>query len=151
MYKRQDQINYGIGYRFQPFFRRFVLARKRRRKIVRKAETLLKGYGVRLIIMSRLMGPVAWFAPSICAGLKYSWFRFSIGSFFGVLLGVGLFLGIGYASAWAADHNDFDVSSFIAQHKWWILIGGQLFFFLTALIAPMAARFFFSRTLAGPK
>lgn len=140
-----DQTGFLIGRQMKPWFLRFARSGKRRRSALRKTRSLLRKHGVKAVAGSRLMGPVAWFMPPICGGAGMPWHRFAIGSLAGVGIGVGMFLVLGYISAWGADQTSFDVEGFIERYKWALLIGGQAFFILTALIARYAARFLFSR------
>lgn len=140
-----DQTGFLIGRRLKPWFLRFALSGKRRRAALKKTRRLLKNHGIKAVAGSRLLGPVAWFMPPICGGAGMPWRRFALGSLAGVIIGVGMFLILGYATAWGADQTNFNVDGFIGKYKWALLIGGQIFFILTALIARFIAQRLFEK------
>jgi len=140
-----DQTGYLIGHRLRPWFRRFALATRLRRANYRKALVLLNRHGIKAVAVSRLLGPVAWFMPAICGSVGLPWPRFAAGSALGVLLGVGGFVCLGYASAWGAEHGDIDVRAMISAHKWTILLVGQGVFLAAALISRSVGNALFRR------
>lgn len=95
-----DQLSYWIGrisgrrvqsklIRWQPGVRRPIA---RCRKLMRD-----KGHAV--LMVARLLGPVAWVVPFIAGTQQMRWRRFSLFATVGLILGVGQFVLWGYALA----------------------------------------------------
>lgn len=140
-----DQTGYLIGRQLRPLFHRFVLARRSRRAALRKARRLLVRHGIKAVAASRLLGPVAWFMPPVCGSAGMPWRRFAIGSACGVLLGVGMFVAIGYLAAWGAARGSVDVEGFIAAYKWALLAAGQVVFLAAGFISHFVGSALFRR------
>ncbi len=123
-----DQSSYGIGHAFKDKTRPLMLATTRRRKMTRKAQTLLAKRAVLKIAASRFMGPVAWITPPLAGSIAVPYPRFALGSLIGVVLGVGQFLVLGWLSAFGAERGGFSPEAYLADHFWTIFIIGQLLF-----------------------
>ena len=80
------------------------------------------------------MGPVAWITPTLAGSLDISWLRFSIGSFLGVLIGVGQFVLYGWLLAAGSGLIGFDLGRFVMTHAASILIGTSALGLVSMLI-----------------
>ena len=130
-----DQASYWIG-RFygRQALKRFR-SRKRRRQIAHM-RIILKRHGVLFVIISRIMGPVAWVMPVLSGSLKLSPVRFSMASAIGCTIGIGQFIALGYLSRIGSDLfswrtiTDYAANPFIVTG---ILIFGTGLFFCMQL------------------
>ena len=123
-----DQTSYCIGQLLQNQVCPILLASARRRKMTRRAKTLLARRAVPMIALSRFMGPVAWITPPLAGTLSIPYRLFAIGSLIGVLLGVGQFLVLGWLSAYGAQIGGFSPETFITEHFWLIFVTAQAIF-----------------------
>lgn len=71
------------------------LTTKKRRSAWRCAKLALEKHGALFVVVSRLLGPVAWVTPFMAGTLNMPAHRFAASSCVGVTLGVGQFLIIG--------------------------------------------------------
>ena len=140
-----DQAGYLLGRQARPWFHRFVLARRARRAALRRTRLLLRRHGIKAVAASRLLGPVAWFMPPVCGSTGMPWHRFAIGSAIGVTLGVGMFVALGWLTAWGADRGDIDVEAFIEAYKWPLLAAGHVLFVLMGIISHYVGSALFRR------
>ncbi len=125
-----DHISYWIGRfwkdRVMGFLTRFSLLKKG----LEKARQMLQEYGDKGVFLGRLAGPVAWVLPFLCGTAHTPYFRFARYNFFGVILGVGQFLLLGYSITSGT-------IAFVSEKK---------FLFVWALI-PWIVGFFFIRRI----
>lgn len=110
-----DLVSFWLGRRYGARLSRYFLGRARRRRAWRRANALLDRYGVGFVVVSRLLGPVAWVTPFLAGSLGMSPGRFSPASALGVLLGGGQFVLLGALGLTGLD-NLSGIWSFVADH-----------------------------------
>lgn len=129
-----DQTGYFLGSKMSGPLRRVALRTSRRRAAWRRARAGLEARAILFVAGSRLMGPVAWITPTLAGSLDISWLRFSIGSFLGVLIGVGQFVLYGWLLAAGSGLIGFDLGRFVMTHAASILIGTSALGLVSMLI-----------------
>ena len=129
-----DQTGYFLGSKMSGPLRRVALRTSRRRAAWRRARAGLEAQAILFVAGSRLMGPVAWITPTLAGSLDISWLRFSIGSFLGVLIGVGQFVLYGWLLAAGSGLIGFDLGRFVMTHAASILIGTSALGLVSMLI-----------------
>ncbi len=90
-----DLTSFYLGRRMGPRASLPLLKTHKRRLAWRRAKKALEQRGVMFVVISRLLGPVAWITPFLAGTLSMPAPRFVFAAAFGVLLGVGQFLIIG--------------------------------------------------------
>lgn len=140
---------------------RFLRPVKRRRQW-RRARGLLARHGLGFVIVSRLLGPVAWITPFLAGTLGMSPLRFALASFPAVMIGGGQFILLGYLGKSAVSHWPLGLH-FLTQHfglvllccaiclggaaTWFVSGGGRLRRFLcsalTALLIFVATNLYY--------
>lgn len=108
-----DLTSYMIGRRFGARICLPVLRRRKRRLAWFRAKQALNSYGVLFVIVSRLLGPVAWVTPFLAGTLSMSPSTFALSAAIGVALGVGQFLFLG-----AVGHQ---LWILMEPHRSWVL------------------------------
>lgn len=90
-----DLTSFYLGRRFGPRASLRFLTKQKRRSAWRKVKAALDQRGPWFVVLSRLLGPVAWVTPFLSgvAGLPAG--TFAAASALGVVLGVGQFLIVG--------------------------------------------------------
>ncbi|WP_203294652.1 DedA family protein [Maricaulis parjimensis] len=121
-----DQAGYWGGRRAATPLKKLVLARSGRRKAYRRARAGLTARLVLFVAISRLLGPVAWITPALAGSLSASWSRFTLGSFLGVLIGVGQFVVYGWMLAAGIDLAGGDLGAFVEQHALALIVFANL-------------------------
>ena len=99
-----DIASYHIGSRYGARLSLRYLNRLKRRKAWRRARTALETHGGRFVILSRLLGPVAWVTPFLAGAMKMPQRAFAPAAAAGVCLGVGQYLLYGAAGQQALDY-----------------------------------------------
>lgn len=115
-----DQASYWIGRKTSSrILRQLIKWRPKTRAILARTRIIMRKHGVKLMMFSRLLGPLAWFVPFISGASKVSWFRFTLCSLFGLTLGVGQFIAMGYFLASGVEQWLVENSAliFIEEHK----------------------------------
>lgn len=135
-----DQFGYFLGSRFQRRVRGYMLGKSKRRSTLRRALRVLNRWGLFVVAVSRLLGPIAWVMPALVGTLGLRYRAFALGSAFGVVLGVGMFLIVGWVGAWVAQNGGFDVRIFTEAHFWTILLIGQVAFIASAFVVQFVSR-----------
>ena len=135
-----DQFGYLIGRTGRSWFRYLALKTRRRRKAYRRVAKGLARRTIIFIAASRLMGPVAWITPPFAGAMPVAYRKFVIGSAFGVVIGVGQFLVIGWLMAYGALSAGFDPGALLKQYFWPIFIGVNAVFALGILASHMLTR-----------
>jgi len=116
-----DQLSFCIGYRVGARLQKKLLRwfPKVRRPFAR-CRLLMHKKGNYVLAFARLLGPVAWVVPFMAGSNKITWWRFTLFSSLGLLLGVGQFVFWGYLSA--LGFNALPVADslliFIIEHKY---------------------------------
>lgn len=87
-----DQTSYWIGRRFGPRAAAYWLVPSRRRNQWRKARRILMRHGATAVIISRVLGPVAWITPFLAGASNMPMKTFLWSSGLGVMIGVGQFI-----------------------------------------------------------
>ncbi|MBJ7554044.1 DedA family protein [Marinomonas spartinae] len=92
-----DQLSYWVGFRYGQRAQRFLcrLRPKLRRKVA-LCRVVMDKKGNWAILFARVLGPVAWFMPFLAGNMRVSWWRFTVLSTTGLLLGGGQFIVLGY-------------------------------------------------------
>jgi len=109
-----DMASYLIGARYGTRLSLPYLRAQKRRRAWRRAKTALKDRGIVFVVVSRLLGPVAWVTPFMAGTMRMPRLKFALAAALGVVLGVGQFLIYG-----ALGQQLFDVVlPFIAAHIW---------------------------------
>lgn len=90
-----DIVSFYVGRRFGFRIALPLLKRRKRRSAWRRAKKALAARGVVFVIVSRLLGPVAWITPFLAGTLHMPPLKFAFAAAIGVALGVGQFLILG--------------------------------------------------------
>ncbi|WP_299934716.1 LssY C-terminal domain-containing protein [uncultured Pelagimonas sp.] len=107
-----DLASYQIGARYGARLSLRYLNRLKRRTAWRKAKLALETKGAAFVVVSRLLGPVAWITPFLAGAMKMPRRSFAPAAALGVFLGVGQFLVYGAVGQRALDH----ALPFISNH-----------------------------------
>ncbi|WP_422374501.1 LssY C-terminal domain-containing protein [Roseibium sp.] len=86
-----DQASFWIGRRYGTKAALYWLAPLRRRRHWRKASGFLRQHGAKAVILSRVLGPIAWVTPFLAGASRLPVSTFLWSSGFGVVIGVGQF------------------------------------------------------------
>ncbi|MFB9886227.1 DedA family protein [Balneatrix alpica] len=90
-----DQLSYALGYyRGSTWLRRWGRQRHYRRHLAR-ARLQLRRRGMLMVMLSRLLGPLAWITPVLSGSLRLPYRHFALASAFAVTLGTGQFMLLG--------------------------------------------------------
>ncbi|GAM59292.1 mll0121 protein [Vibrio ishigakensis] len=141
-----DQSSYWIGRRSGKRLLSIVTnKRPKTRRSFARARLLMQKHGIKVMLFSRLLGPVSWFVPCLSGTAKVSWLRFTACSTVGLLLGVGQFVVMGYLLASGVSLG-IDVlpmgqslALFVDEHTLAITLVG-LFVLVSAVIARFCRR-----------
>lgn len=107
-----DMASYLIGSRFGARLSLRYLGMLRRRRAWRRAKSALQSKGAGFVVLSRLLGPVAWVTPFMAGTMGMGQTRFAAAAALGVLLGVGQFLVYGAVGSEMLGH----VLPFLTNH-----------------------------------
>jgi membrane protein DedA with SNARE-associated domain len=103
-----DQFSYFIG---KKYGKNGIEKLKNKFPKTRKGFVILKKQlrkrGLFVITGSRLLGPVAWVTPFFAGANNIHWFKFTLYSTFGLILGVGQFIFAGYLLSAGLDNFPF--------------------------------------------
>jgi len=119
-----DQLSFFIGYRVgSPVQKKLRSLFPKIRRPLARCRLLMHKKGNYVLAFARLLGPVAWVVPFMAGSNKITWWRFTLFSSIGLLLGVGQFVLWGYLSA--LGFNALPVADslqvFIIEHKYTLL------------------------------
>ncbi len=117
-----DQASFWLGRRYGTRAAAYWLAPLRRRRHWRKASGMLKAHAAKAIILSRILGPVAWIMPFMSGATQIPARTFVWSSAIGVMIGVGQFIlygallhmGIASFSSFLSPIYDFLISHWVA-------------------------------------
>ena len=90
-----DLTSFLLGRRVGPRISRRLMTKRKNRATWRKARVALGKRGATFVVLSRLLGPVAWITPFLAGTLGMPAGIFVPAAALGVLLGVGQFLVFG--------------------------------------------------------
>lgn len=94
-----DMASFILGQRLGPRALLRVMRRQKHRRALRRARHMLSTHGAKFVVISRLLGPVAWITPFLAGSLGLSRLRFGAAAALGVTLGAGQFLLLGALGA----------------------------------------------------
>lgn len=120
-----DNVGYLLGNRIRRQLRRIFWRTRQRRRTYRRVSEALHRRTIAYIAVSRLLGPVAWMTPPLAGSLGVAWRKFALGAVFGVLVGAGQFVAIGWFGALSAKLGGIDVGRFLEHNLWTIIIGAN--------------------------
>lgn len=119
-----DQASYFIGRQHgSALQRKLVRWQPKTRRSVARCKLMMKTKGNWVLVLARLLGPVAWVVPFIAGVENTPWRRFSFYSGLGLLLGVGQFVLWGYMLAYGIDNLPWftSIRLFMFEHKYLLL------------------------------
>ena len=103
-----DQVSYFIG---KKYGQKGIESLKNKVPKTRKGFVILKKQlkkrGLIVIAGARLLGPVAWITPFFVGANNVSWFKFTLYSTFGLILGIGQFIFAGYLLSAGLNNSSF--------------------------------------------
>lgn len=131
-----DQASFAIGRKYGRHVQSAIIKRRPglRRKVAR-GRLMLKTNERKVLVLARLLGPVAWVVPFIAGSGGTRWQRFTVYSSIGLLLGVGQFVFWGYLLAMGIESIPWfeEVKIFVSEHMLlMITIGSVVLFYLMA-------------------
>ncbi|MEE9321194.1 MAG: VTT domain-containing protein [Granulosicoccus sp.] len=121
-----DQLGYILGKRWRRPLTWLAVRNTRRRALYRRVKKGVSKRGALYVVMSRLLGPIAWITPTLAGSLPIPYARFMLGSAMGVVLGVGQFCLAGALLARGSMGIGFEVMKFLQTHTWTILLAANI-------------------------
>lgn len=130
-----DQVSYFIGRKIGPATQRKLISwRPKTRRTIARCRYLMAKKGNYILVLARLLGPIAWVVPFVAGSQKITWKRFSIFSTLGLLLGVGQFVAWGYLIGYGVEQVPLlgEIQLFFTEHKalFVALAGSVVFYFI---------------------
>lgn len=131
-----DQASFGIGRKYGRRVQTAILKKrpKLRRKVA-KGKLMLRRNERKVLVLARLLGPVAWVIPFIAGMERVKWHRFSFYSSIGLFLGVGQFVLWGYVLAMGIEKVPLleEARVFFSEHLFLLItLGAVLTFYVVA-------------------
>jgi membrane protein DedA with SNARE-associated domain len=114
-----DMAGFILGQRLGPKSLPRFLKPLKRRRAMRWAKRSINRHGAWFVVLSRLLGPVAWITPFVAGSLGMSRLSFGAAAGLGVLLGGGQFILLGALGATFFD----PIWTFIMAHWGVIALG----------------------------
>lgn len=121
-----DQSSFFIGRHFGiPAQRKLIAWQPWLSRYFARARLLMRQNGNKVLLLARLLGPVAWVVPFIAGTQQVSWQRFTLFGGIGLLLGVGQFIVWGYVLAYGIASIPWlhDIKNYVTTHKTAMMIG----------------------------
>ena len=113
-----DLTSYGLGRMYGPRLALRFMMKRKNRVAWRAAKTTLARHGLPFVVLSRLLGPVAWITPFLAGALGMRAQGFAPAAAFGVALGAGQFVLLGAVGYSALDY----VLPFVMPHLFAIFL-----------------------------
>ncbi len=113
-----DQFSYFIGKKYgQKGIKKVKKKIPKTRKGFVILKKQLKKRGLIVIAGARLLGPVAWITPFFVGANNISWFKFTLYSTFGLIIGIGQFIFAGYLLSAGLNNSFFLEESKVLFHE----------------------------------
>lgn len=131
-----DQASYLIGRKLGANAQRRLIAwQPKTKRPVARCRLLIKSHGNVLMMFARLLGPVAWVVPFMVGSQRVAWWRFTVFSTFGLILGVGQWVLWGYLLASGINALSWweGVQTFLLEHQrsLWVAFFGLVLMIMT--------------------
>lgn len=92
-----DQISFFIGCNYgAPAQKKLIKWHPRTRRTLARCRLLMRHNSRKILLLARLLGPVAWIVPFLAGCQQIAWRRFTLYTSIGLFLGVGQFLVWGW-------------------------------------------------------
>lgn len=115
-----DQSSYFIGRRYgHTSSKKLIKWQPKLRRVMARCRLLMTKKGPYVLVLARLLGPVAWVVPYMAGSHHIAWRKFTFYSVIGLLLGVGQFVIWGYLLSYGLDNFPLLISTkaFIIDHQ----------------------------------
>ncbi|USD67974.1 LssY C-terminal domain-containing protein [Vibrio sp. SCSIO 43136] len=114
-----DQISYFVGkYQGSRYLKRYAANRPKVRRAVARCRLLMRKRIHTVLVVSRLLGPVAWVMPFLAGTQKVPWLTFTLFSSVGLVLGIGQFIFWGYMGAAGVEYIPWlnPIQAYVSEH-----------------------------------